>query len=230
MLIAVAAGCQSPSWRRVARYENRVSQLERQLEDAKRLGLCPSSIVIPPNLRREIRSLKVYRPLGATLVAIFPGVLLPGLGSAVMGRSNEACELMGEAYTGVFETVFGLGFMVVGLAMLEAEPEDGEDEKDSEEDDDKDAGFAFDLIFRGMTFAITGPARYLGAWGTDIAETYASNEELAEKVRQLRRRYRRFVADYAQYCEAYTRQTSSESLEKDSAESVAPETCFKPGF
>ncbi len=189
LIAAVIGGCASASPRRVLRYERQIAQLEEQLERAKRAGLAPSTIKVPPELRREIEKLRVYRPYGATALAVFPGLLVPGLGSLAVGDSKYGFEHLGQAYTGVGECVLGI-VAVMNALVLESMCGTGSDALG-------------ELALSGFEMFGFGVARYFGSWLDDIESTYAANDYLASRVRHLKRRYNRFVVSYLKYCREY---------------------------
>ena len=194
----ILAGCRSPSVRRVTRCERKVQELQEQLEEVKQLGLDPSNVKIPPDLKRDIKNLKVYRPYGAVALAVFPGIVFPGIGSLAAGDKEGYSERLGHAYGGVSEGVIGTGmvgvalsaaflFTCIGINVFEGE-----------------AGEALsEAIVEGCKLGFSGPVHYFEAWGQDIRAAYSANEHLAHRVRLLRRRYRKFIADYVSYCHEY---------------------------
>ena len=195
----ILAGCRSPSVRRITRYERKVQELQEQLEEVKQLGLDPSNVKIPPDLKRDIKNLKVYRPYGAVALAVFPGIVFPGIGSLAAGDKEGYSEHLGGAYSGVAQSAVGLGtaagamlaaVFVLGLA----------DACNAEAPDLSPLG---DAIAQGLKEGVMGPVNYLGSWGQDIRAAYSANEHLAHRVRLLRRRYRKFIADYVSYCHEY---------------------------
>ncbi len=197
LIAAVAAGCTSVDIRRVIELEREVGALEAQLAHVRQWGADPAKIEVQPELGGEIESLAVHRPYVETVISIFPGFLLPGLGAHAIGDPQTGWQRLGEAYTGLGEFAAGTGLTVISLGAAAACARDGSSCAD---------GVAETFVM-GVTYMVAGPAHYIGSWLGDVASTYGAREGLQVRVEALEQRYRKFLADYLQYCREYGSRT-----------------------
>lgn len=200
-LAAAVTGCMSVDIRRVRELEGEIARLEVQLAHAKEHGLDPGTIQMPDDLKWEINYLAVYPPYLETAIAIFPGILFPGLGAHAIGDPKTGWKRLGEAYGGVGELALGTGLTTISLAAIAGCSGDAD-------------GSACDAIFEmfatGVTYMVAGPVHYLDSWFADISSTYRARRSLVERVEVLKIRYARFMANYEAARRAYiARKTSS---------------------
>jgi len=198
LLIAImTAGCTSVDIRRVIELERDLGALESQFAHVRQWGADPAKLEIPPELGEEIESLAVYTPYLETAISIFPGCFLPGLGAHAIGDPEMGWQRLGEAYTGLGEFAAGTGLTAISLGAAAACARDGSSCCEG----------VFETFAMGVTYMVTGPAHYIGSWLGDVASTYGAREGLQVRVEALKRRYRKFLSDYYQYCREYSKRS-----------------------
>lgn len=190
---SVAVGCTSVDFRRVMELEHEVTQLESELAQAVQWGVDPSRIEVRAELAAEIDSLQVHPPYLETMVSIFPGCFLPGLGAHAIGDPETGWMRLGEAYTGMGEFALGTGLTAISLGAAVA----------CASDDGSGGEGIVEVFVTGVAYMVAGPVHYVGAWLGDVASTYGSRTGLAARVQALKNRYARFLIGHEQACRDY---------------------------
>ena len=223
LMIAVVAlsfaGCKSATWARVTRYEQELAGLEENLVKVKQFNLDPTLVKIPPNFNRKIEKLKVFRPYGAIILALCPGIAIPGLGSFSVGDTQRGEQNLLQAAGGIVKVSAGLIVMSIALGLEEDEEEDKTqtthtlqdmpphllyEEMNQEDNDEEDEKDIEDRLFQyGLELFIQGVTDYFSAWVNDFAATYTANDYLALRVRLLRHDARKFLLEYLAYRRQY---------------------------
>jgi hypothetical protein len=178
---------------RVVELEREVSRLEDGLDHAMQWGVDPAKVEVPEELGEEIDSLSVHPPFFQTLISIFPGCFIPGLGAHTIGDSETGWNRLGEAYTGVGELAIGTGLTAFSVGVAVACAYGGECSCDG----------LGELFVTGVGYMVLGPYHYMEAWLGDVASTYGAREHLEARVEILKARYLRFLVQYESACRSY---------------------------
>ncbi len=91
------------------------------------------------------------------VIAIVPGLILPGLGHMYAGDRRTGSQLMRVGGTGIVLTALGGGVALGGYAI--------------DQDDDLPSGLAYGLYGTGGLVGVIGLAYYLTAYIYDVADT-----------------------------------------------------------